>query len=696
MLWPALLTAALNTSQVSAAEAWPELPAANGAIEIPAQQWAQRKGARTVKILIHYPGGRLSRLDERTGIMLSLHNWGGIDCVATADPQPLADRLNVVGICVNYLQSGPQDSIEGPEPYDCGYLQSLDALRALWFVRSRLQEQRIPFASGRLFATGGSGGGNVALMANKLAPRTFACIVDVCGMKKLSADIAFHLPGGSDLDARWSRHPDSPSYLTADEQDLRFVGHPDHLQTMKRLGTSSRIIIVHGADDATCPFADAEELVANLQAAGMVVEPHFITKRDVDGRVFTSSGHALGNRTEIVFRVAEKYLTAAGSESLTRPGPTDFDLRDEEVRYQTPGGEFIISYAAGYPVGRFDPAAQPPEYAEHQDLSYYLDAAGKRQPITTADDWQVRRAHIVAHLQRVTGRLPGESFRVPLAVQVLEERRIGKLICRKLSFQSDPFDRVPAWLFLPAAPAAERLPAALCLHQTTPAGKDEPAGFAGNPHMFYARELAERGYVTLAPDYPSLGEHAYDFSQHPEFASGTLKAVWDNRRAVDLLQSLAEVDPERIGVIGHSLGGHNALFTAAFEPRLKVIVSSCGFSTFTKDDVPSWTGPRYMPRIASQFGSDAGQVPFDFAEILGAAAPRPVLVSACTRDDDFDVGGVRNAIKAARPVYLLLEKRDHLAALYPDAPHDFPAEARRQAYEFLDKHLNHRGSPLKR
>jgi hypothetical protein len=101
---------------------------------------------------------------------------------------------------------------------------------------------------------------------------------------------------------------------------------------MKHLGTSSRIIVVHGVDDATCPFADAQELVANLQSAGLAVEPHFIRTSDIDGRVFTSSGHALGNRTEIVFRVAEKYLTPDGNESLTRHGPTDFDLRDEQVR----------------------------------------------------------------------------------------------------------------------------------------------------------------------------------------------------------------------------------------------------------------------------------------------------------------------------------------------------------------------------
>jgi hypothetical protein len=230
--------------------------------------------------------------------MLSLHNWSGEDCVGTADPQTLGDRLNVVALCVNYLQSGKHDSIEAPEPYDFGYLQALDALRALWWMRTGLQASHRAYDDGRLFATGGSGGGNVTLMANKLAPRTFACIVDLCGMKKLSADIAFNLPGGSDLNAHWSRDPKERNYLSADEQDLRFVSHPEHLAIAKVLGTSCRVITVHGVDDATCPYADAQEMAANMKEVGLPVEPHFISDADLDGKIFTSSGHALGDRTQ--------------------------------------------------------------------------------------------------------------------------------------------------------------------------------------------------------------------------------------------------------------------------------------------------------------------------------------------------------------------------------------------------------------
>jgi dienelactone hydrolase len=325
--------------------------------------------------------------------------------------------------------------------------------------------------------------------------------------------------------------------------------------------------------------------------------------------------------------------------------------------------------------------------ADHHDLSVYLDSGGTRREIRSAEDWQLRRRQIVENLQRVMGPLPEESRRPELNVRTIEEVRDGKFVRRKISYQSDPEDRLTAWLLLPADAGTEKRPAMLCLHQTIRNGKDEAVGLAGTENMHYGRELAERGYVVLAPDYPSLGEHDYDFAKHPEYASGTMKAIWDNVRAVDLLAAMPEVDPERIGVIGHSLGGHNALFTAVFEPRLKAVVTSCGFSSMRKDDLPSWTGPRYMPRIASEYQNDIGKLPFDFPEILAAIAPRPVLACAATKDNDFDVGGVRDCIAAAQPVYRLLGAEGALQAEYPDSPHDFPPRARELAYEFLDRHL---------
>ena len=193
------------------------------------------------------------------------------------------------------------------------------------------------------------------------------------------------------------------------------------------------------------------------------------------------------------------------------------------------------------------------------------DALGRESPISDQAGWEVRRDHILAHFQEAAGPLPGGKRRVPLEMQVVEEAREPGFVRKRITFATEPGDRVPAWLLIPDAPArAGRGGAAvLCLHQTIAIGKDEPVGLGKNLELAYARELTERGYVTLSPDYPNFGAYKLDVYSLG-YASTTMKAIWNNLRAVDLLCSLKEVDPNRIGVIGHSLGGHNAIFTALF------------------------------------------------------------------------------------------------------------------------------------
>lgn len=355
---------------------------------------------------------------------------------------------------------------------------------------------------------------------------------------------------------------------------------------------------------------------------------------------------------------------------------------------------FVLSIASGFLSELASGEDQPstPHYVEHQDLSYYLDSSGTKQPIQSVKDWEIRRQHLMSHLERVMGPVPKPERRVPLDVKVLNEITMGSFIRKKITYQSEPGDRVSAYLFLPQKASGlvqgERTAAILCLQQTTQIGKDEPAGLGGHPHLQYALHLAERGYVTLAPDYPSFGEHTWDFSPEKSgYVSGSMKAIWDNMRAVDLLQSLPTVDPQRIGCIGHSLGGHNALFTASFEPRIRVVVSSCGFTSLVKDDVPSWTGPRYLPRIATQFGNDVTRVPFDFTEIVAGLAPRPFLACAAVKDSDFDVTGVQDVLRAAKSIYQLSGHENQIRGYFPEGGHDFPDDARDVAYRFLDEFL---------
>jgi dienelactone hydrolase len=332
-------------------------------------------------------------------------------------------------------------------------------------------------------------------------------------------------------------------------------------------------------------------------------------------------------------------------------------------------------------------AEDPPFYPDKTRLLVYRDADGEH-PITKPAEWDKRRAHVLAGMQQAMGTLPGEDAKVPLDVKVTEEEKTAKYVRKKLTYAVARDERVPAYLLVPLD-ARGKLPAMLCLHQTTKIGKGEPAGLGGSPNLHYAADLAERGYVTLAPDYPSFGDYAFDFSKNT-FASGSLKAVWNNVRAIDLLQSLPEVDGDRIGCIGHSLGGHNTMFTAAFDTRIKAAVSNCGFTSAPKyynGNLKGWTSDRYMPLIASKYESKPEKLPFDFPEVVAALAPRAFLASAPTGDDNFEVSGVKDCIAAAQPVYELLGAKEKLAANYPDCKHDFPEPVRKTAYEWLDRWL---------
>jgi dienelactone hydrolase len=294
-------------------------------------------------------------------------------------------------------------------------------------------------------------------------------------------------------------------------------------------------------------------------------------------------------------------------------------------------------------------------------------------------------------MQEVMGPLPDTTRKVPADLRVIETEEFDGYTRRKIDFAVEKGDRLPAYLLLPKG-VKGRAPAVLCLHQTVKIGKGSPAGIGDRPTLFYAVELARRGYVTLAPDYPYFGESKAD-PYALGYASATMKGIWNHMRCVDLLQSMDEVDGERIGCIGHSLGGHNTLFVAAFDVRIKAAVSSCGFTSFAKyygGDLTGWSSDKYMPRIAKVYGKDPKRMPFDFSEVLQAIAPRAVLASAPVRDANFEVSGVRDCIAAAGPVFERLGAKENLEVIYPEGAHEFSDEARKAAYDFLDARLKKR------
>lgn len=321
------------------------------------------------------------------------------------------------------------------------------------------------------------------------------------------------------------------------------------------------------------------------------------------------------------------------------------------------------------------------------NLLEYKTADGTKKNATTPAAWESRRKEALAGFQQITGPLPGAEMRCTLDPQVIEETDCGSYVRRLITYTSQPGGKVPAYLCIPkTALAGTNTPAVLCLHPTeNNIGHMVVVGLGGKPHRQYAQELAERGFVTLSPSYPLLAKYQPDLKAL-NMPSGTMKAIWDNIRGLDLLETLPFVRKEAgFATIGHSLGGHNSIYTAVFDPRLRVIVSSCGFDSFLDymgGNIKGWVQERYMLRMGDYLGKPEA-VPFDFYELVAALAPRPFLVNAPLRDSNFKWDSVDRILAAAKAVYALHSAEKHLRVLHPDCDHDFPDEARKAAYTLI-------------
>jgi len=331
---------------------------------------------------------------------------------------------------------------------------------------------------------------------------------------------------------------------------------------------------------------------------------------------------------------------------------------------------------------------------DRNNLLQYRDSDGKIQPVRTAAEWEKRREEILRGMQAVMGAFPGDERRIPLDVQVDEEVNVGNYTRRLITYQSEPDSRTPAYLCVPNDVLAGKRKASgvLCLHPTdNTVGHKVVVGLGGRAGRQYAAELTERGYVTLSPSYPHLANYWPNLGGLG-YVSGTMKAIWDNSRGLDLLASLPFVDDTRgFGAIGHSLGGHNAIYTAVFDERISVIASSCGFDSY-RDYYDGninvwyfgkgWCQIRYMPRL-SDYRGNLDAIPFDFHELLGALAPRSFFVNAPLHDSNFRWKSVDECAAAARPVYNLLGGEGRLTIDHPDSDHDFPDEQRQKAYAVI-------------
>jgi dienelactone hydrolase len=287
-------------------------------------------------------------------------------------------------------------------------------------------------------------------------------------------------------------------------------------------------------------------------------------------------------------------------------------------------------------------------------------------------------------LLKLMGPLPEPA---PLATVILERTQCDGYIRELVEYAVQPGERIKAFFLVP-----DRLegPAPLIFahHQHNAEfqiGKSEVVGLAGHPDQAYAAELAQRGYVVVAPDAIAFEERNWSspsgYAEYFELVARLVqgqtllaKILSDVSRAIDYGLSRPEVDGTRIGFIGHSYGGRMGLWTPAWDRRVRASVSNCGCVNYRNS-------LRHESGVQAEFCVPGIMQAGDIDDIVRIAAPCPLLIQATTDDAWSDnAEDIFDKAKASFPEGALQLR------MWP-GQHQFTPPMREVAYAFLDQHL---------
>lgn len=308
--------------------------------------------------------------------------------------------------------------------------------------------------------------------------------------------------------------------------------------------------------------------------------------------------------------------------------------------------------------------------------------------VSTLDDWQRRRKELRDAWMTYLGSMPAERPAVKL--EVLKEDAPDGCVRQLVRYEGEPGLFVEGYLLRPTGTVAEklkgkngRLPAVVGLHQTTNHSIDEIAGVQGPEPMQIGLKLCRRGFVVFCPrcflwqGTNDIRQATNDFLKRRPGTLGMHKMLYDAMRGVDVVASLPEVDAQRIGAAGHSLGAKEALYLAAFDERVKAAVASEGGVGFKSTN---WNAPWYLgEKIA------AADFPLNHHQLIALTAPRALLIFG-GESGSGAADGDRSwpYLAAALPAYEMYRKPARLGLYNHRQGHSIPPAAFERMAEWLE------------
>ena len=287
-----------------------------------------------------------------------------------------------------------------------------------------------------------------------------------------------------------------------------------------------------------------------------------------------------------------------------------------------------------------------------------------------------------------------------------------------ISYKVESDERAHAYLAIPdGTPPEGGYPGVVCLHGTTTWGARRTLGLPpepGDPQadkakrvrgMGYGEALVRRGYVTISPEHfccakrmPAEGpfETAAFYRKHPKW-SAVGKYMHDSKIACSVLAARPEVDADRLGVTGHSLGGHGSVWLAACDERIRCASPSCGGGTFRENPLPlNWSREEwyvYLPQLREDILAGRRIVP-DLHEIMASIAPR-ALLDRFALNDGLPLAQAHKVmlhVKVHEVYRLLGAEGAHAFYVFADG-HSVTDQSRECLLSWMDRWLKYDGEP---
>jgi len=320
---------------------------------------------------------------------------------------------------------------------------------------------------------------------------------------------------------------------------------------------------------------------------------------------------------------------------------------------------------------------------------------------------------------------------VPPAAEVVSRWEYPDYIQERVVFATSPWFRVPAYVLIPKGRKGRR-PGIVDLHSHGGMfvfGKEKvmPVPGGEHPSLTAYREsnyqgqstslaLCRRGYVVVAIDCFYFGERRAQFagdvekygadrSKYSVEAVGALNrraedgegilarslfwagttwpgvAHWDDIRTVDYLAGRPEVDPERIGCLGISMGGDRTDYLAGLDERIKCAVSVGWMSTLQpmiRKHVETHSYIHFLPGLTHFL---------DLPDLIGCMVPKPLMVQQCSQDGLYPLKGMQQAVTRIAAIYDKAGAGSMFKSGFYEHPHIFSREMQQDAFNWMDRWL---------